>query len=183
MSNVISQELLAPYASALLEIAQSQNIIDAISADVSGILALLSDSEDLRQLITSPLISLEDQKNVMGRVLADQVHPVFRNFLMVLIDRRRILFLEGICQQFQAKLRELNKAVLAEVTAATPLSDAQRQSILEKVTAMTSARHVDLDVKVDSGLVGGVIIKVGSQVIDASLRGQLRQIGLSLAKG
>lgn len=181
--SVVSQELFVPYATALLEIAQAQNCIDAISDDVNGLLSLLSESDDLRQLITSPLISVDDQKAALGRILGDQVHPIFRNFLMVLVERRRIFCLEGVCKEFQAQLRALNQAVLAEVTAATPLSDEQRQSILEKVTTMTGARQVDLAVEVDPSLVGGVIIKVGSQVIDASLRGQLRQIGLSLAKG
>lgn len=181
--SVVSQELFVPYATALLEIAQSQNSIDAISADVNSLLSLLSESDDLRQLITSPLISVDDQKAVLARVLGDQVQPVFRNFLMVLVERRRIFCLEGVCKEFQAQLRVLNQAVLAEVTTAAPLNDQQRQSILEKVTAMTGARQVDLDVQVDTTLVGGVIIKVGSQVIDASLRGQLRQIGLSLSKG
>jgi F-type H+-transporting ATPase subunit delta len=183
VSNVVSRELLAPYATALLDIAKSQNSIDWISSDVDSILALLSESPDLKQLITSPLVSVDAQKSVMGRILGDQANPVFKNFIMVLIDRRRIVLLEGICKEFQAKLRELNQAVLAEVTSAAPLSDAQRQSIFEKVTAMTGARHVDLEAKVDPTLIGGVIIKVGSQVIDASLQGQLRQIGLRLAKG
>ncbi len=183
MSSMVSNGLFAPYASALLEIAQSQNIIDAVSSDVDSILSILSESEDLKRLITSPLVSPDNQKAVISRVLGDQVNPVFRNFLMVLIDRRRILFLPEICQAFQAKVRELNQTVLAEVTSAAPLGDAQRHSIFEKVTAMTGARHVDLDVKVDPALIGGVVIKVGSQVIDASLKGQLRQIGLRLTQG
>jgi F-type H+-transporting ATPase subunit delta len=104
------------------------------------------------------------------------------NFLMILVERRRILFLEGILKQFQALLRQLKQTVVAEVSSAVELTDAQRQSVTEKVKAMTSAHEVELDTKIDPDLIGGVIIKVGSQVIDASLRGQLRRIGISLSR-
>jgi F-type H+-transporting ATPase subunit delta len=75
----------------------------------------------------------------------------------------------------------LNQAVLAEVASAVELTDAQKQSVREKVIAMTSANQVELNTKIDPDLIGGVIIKVGSQVVDASLRGQLRRIGLRLS--
>jgi F-type H+-transporting ATPase subunit delta len=85
-------------------------------------------------------------------------------------------------KQFQAQLRELKQTVVAEVISAVELTDAQRQSVSDKVKAMTSANQVELDTKIDPDLIGGVIIKVGSQVIDASLRGQLRRIGISLSR-
>ncbi len=102
------------------------------------------------------------------------------NFLKLLVDKGRILFLEGIGKQYLAKLRELNQTVLAEVTSAVPLSDAQQQTVREKVQAMTSASQVEIETKIDADLIGGVVIKVGSQVIDASLRGQLRRLGIRL---
>jgi len=102
------------------------------------------------------------------------------SFLKLLVDKGRILFLEGIGKQYLARLRELNQTVLAEVTSAVPLSDAQQQTVREKVQAMSSARQVEIETKIDADLIGGVIIKVGSQVIDASLRGQLRRLGIRL---
>ena len=101
--------------------------------------------------------------------------------LKLLVDRRRILFLEGIGQQYLAILRKLNQTVLAEVTTAVELNEAQQQAVKERVKAMTNANEVELELKLNSDLIGGVIIKVGSQVIDASLRGQLRRIGMSLS--
>ena len=92
-----------------------------------------------------------------------------------------MLFLEPILEQYLVLLRQLNQTVLAEVTSAVPLTEAQEQAIKEKVIAITNARQVELETKVDSELIGGVIIKVGSQVIDASLRGQLRRLSLRLS--
>jgi F-type H+-transporting ATPase subunit delta len=88
--------------------------------------------------------------------------------------------LESIFQQYLALLRQLNQTVLAEVISAVPLTEAQQQAIIQKVIAISNARQVELETKVDSELIGGVIIKVGSQVIDASIRGQLRRLSLRL---
>jgi F-type H+-transporting ATPase subunit delta len=79
--------------------------------------------------------------------------------------------------RYQALLRELNQAVLAEVTAAVELTADQQNALRDRVLAMTGARQVDLAITVDADLLGGVIIKVGSQIVDASLRGQLLWLG------
>ena len=108
---------------------------------------------------------------------------MFRNFLMLLVDRRRIILVEGIAQEYLALLRQLNQIVLAEVISAVPLTDEQQQTIKEKVKSMTNAQQVELNSKIDSDIIGGVIIKVGSQVVDSSLRGQLRRLSLRLNNG
>ena len=100
--------------------------------------------------------------------------------MLLLVDKRRIVFLEAVLQQYLALLRQLNQTVLAEVISAVPLSELQQQAVVEKVLAITNARQVEVQSKIDSELIGGVIIKVGSQVIDASLRGQLRRLSLRL---
>jgi len=112
--------------------------------------------------------------------LGDSVHPYTLNFVMLLIDKGRILFLEGICKQYLVLLRDLKQIVLAEVTSATPLNDAQQDTIRQKVIQMTGANEVEIETALDAALIGGVVIKVGSQVVDASLRGQLRRISLQL---
>ena len=85
-----------------------------------------------------------------------------------------------ILSQYRALVREVNQTVLAEVSSAIELSDEQKESIRQKVVSMTDAKAVELSTNVDDSLLGGVIIKIGSQVIDASLRGQLRRIGIQL---
>lgn len=179
--SIVTAEILEPYAQALMSVAQSGNLVDRISEDVNQILALLQESEDLRNFLANPTVKNDAKKAVLQQILGEQIHPFTRNFLMILVDRRRILFLEGIAKQFQALLRQLNQAVLAEVISAVPLNEAQQQTIREKVMSITNARQVDLETKIDPELIGGVIIRVGSQVIDASLRGQLRRISLRLA--
>ncbi|MDX2100820.1 MAG: ATP synthase F1 subunit delta [Leptolyngbyaceae cyanobacterium bins.59] len=170
-----------PYAKALMSIAQSNNVVDQIGQNVTSLLSLLQGSKDLGDFLSNPTIKDDAKKTVLQQVLGEEFHPFTRNFLMILVERRRILFLEGILKQFQSLLRELNQTVLAEVISAVPLTEAQQQQVRNKVTALTGAHQVDLEAKIDRDLIGGVIIRVGSQVIDASLRGQLRRISLRLA--
>ncbi len=179
--NAFTAEVVEPYAEALMSVAQANNLVDRFGEDVQGLLALLDGSSDLSQLIDSPLVKPEQKKAVLRQLLGEQVHPTMANFLMLLADRRRIQLLEGICKQYQVLLRKLRQTVLAEVTSAVALTDEQRQQVAEKVTAMTGSQQVELETIVDPDLIGGVIIKVGSQVVDASIRGQLRRIALSLS--
>lgn len=179
--NIVSAEIVEPYAKAWMSVAQSNDLTDQLGEDANALLELLSNSTDFSQFLDNPLVKAEDKKAVLRQVLNEQVHPYTLNFLMLLVDRGRILFLEGICKHYRALLRQLNQTVLAEVTSTVELTEAQQESIRQKVVTMTSANKVELETRLDPDLIGGVIIKVGSQVIDASLRGQLRRIGVRLS--
>ncbi|MDZ8054913.1 MAG: ATP synthase F1 subunit delta [Aulosira sp. ZfuVER01] len=179
-SNVETAEIAQPYAQALMSIAQSKNQTEQFGEDARVLVNLLKDSAPLQNLIDNPFIQPERKKAVISQILGDGANPYLRNFLLLLVDKRRIFFLEAILQQYLALLRQLNQTVLAEVISAVPLTEAQQQAVIDKVLAITNARQVELETKIDSDLIGGLIIKVGSQVIDASLRGQLRRLSLRL---
>ncbi|PIG92680.1 ATP synthase F1 subunit delta [Gloeocapsopsis sp. IPPAS B-1203] len=180
MKGGAATQIVEPYAQALMSVARNNNLTEQFGGDIRALLDILENSEQLRDFLANPFVSVEDKKAVLQRV-ASEVNPYLRNFLMLLVDRRRILLLKDICQQFLAILRQLNQTVLAEVTSAVDLTDEQQQAVREKVIAMTSAREVELNTKIDPDLIGGVIIKVGSQVFDASIRGQLRRLSLRLS--
>jgi F-type H+-transporting ATPase subunit delta len=182
-SSSVSQAVVAPYAEALMSLAQEQNNLDAIAKDVRSIGNTLSDSADLRQLFASPLIGANVKKGVVESVFGSQVNAVTKSFLLLLVDRKRIAFLSEIVKQFQALLRVIDEVALAEITTALKLSRSQEDSIRDRVKAMTKSKSVELDVTVNPELIGGVIIKVGSQVVDASIRGQLRRLKSSLTAG
>ncbi|MEB3229709.1 MAG: ATP synthase F1 subunit delta [Leptolyngbyaceae bacterium] len=181
MNSAIASEIIAPYAQALMDAAKSNGLIDRIADDIQTILELLDSSDDLQQFLDNPLIKPEAKKAVIRQLLADTAQPYTLNFLMLLVDKGRILFLAGICKQYQALLRQINGVVLAEVISAAPLSGSQQDAIRRKVIEMTGAREAELEASLDATLIGGMVIKVGSQVVDASLRGQLRRIGLQLS--
>jgi F-type H+-transporting ATPase subunit delta len=180
--SALSTEIAEPYAQALMSVAQDKNLTEQFSQDIRALLDLLKNSEDLRLFLGSPIIQETDKKAVLEKVIGDQTNPYLKRFLLLLIDKRRIVFLEEVCQQYLEQMRKLTNTVLAEVTATTELTEEQRQSVGEKVKALTGAQSVEITTNVDPDLLGGVVIKVGSQVYDASLRGQLRRITLNLSK-
>jgi F-type H+-transporting ATPase subunit delta len=181
MSTVVSSEVMEPYAQALMSIAQSSDLVDQFGENVEFLLGLLESSDDLRQFLANPLLKPDVKKDVLRQLAGEQVHPYMLNFLMLLVDRKRIAFLAGVCQQYRALLRRLRKTALAEVVSAVALTDEQKEAVRQKVIQMVGAQQVELDARIDPDLIGGVVIKVGSQIVDASLRGQIRRIGLKLA--
>lgn len=179
----LSQSMVEPYAEALMAIAQDQNLITDFGNDVQLISNTLKESPDLQRVLTAPLIPADAKKDLLNGVFKGKINPIIVNFLSLLVDRKRILLLESICSQFQTLLRNQNRIALAEVIAAVAPSDRQLETLKIKVQELTGAAGVELEIKVNPDLIGGVIIKVGSQVIDASIRGQLRRLTSSLMAG
>ena len=115
-------------------------------------------------------------------LLAEQVTPSLMNLLKVLADRQRLQAFEAVMNRFLELYREQQGITLAQVRSAKPLSEAQQAALSKKVQAMAGTSKVDIDLSVDPALIGGFVVSLGSQVIDASLAGQVRRLGLALAK-
>jgi F-type H+-transporting ATPase subunit delta len=175
-----SAGMIEPYAEALMSLAEAQNLTSQFGENANAVLETLASSTELGEFLVNPFTKADSKKAVVRQLFESQVQPYFLNFLLLLVDRRRIFLLEGICRQYRVLLRKLSNTVLAEVISTIELSDSQRGSVIQKVKEMSQATEVELETKIDSELIGGVIIKVGSQVLDASIRGQLRRIGVSL---
>jgi F-type H+-transporting ATPase subunit delta len=175
-----SAGMIEPYAEALMSLAEAQHLTSQFGENANAVLETLASSAELGEFLVNPFTKADSKKAVVRQLFESQVQPYFLNFLLLLVDRRRIFLLEGICRQYRVLLRKLSNTVLAEVISTIELSDTQRGSVIQKVKEMAQATEVELETKIDPELIGGVIIKVGSQVLDASIRGQLRRIGVSL---
>ncbi|MEO1690321.1 MAG: ATP synthase F1 subunit delta [Cyanobacteria bacterium J06631_6] len=176
---LVNSEISEPYAQAIMSLAQQENLTDQFGETFRSLESLLSESKEFKDFVLNPVIKNEDKKSVLKQVMGDS-NPYIVNFMMLLVDKRRIVFLESIADQYLSLLRKLNQTVLAEVTSAQELTDEQKGNIVSKVKGIVEAKDVELKASVDPSLIGGVIIKVGSKVIDASLRGQLRRISVTL---
>jgi F-type H+-transporting ATPase subunit delta len=179
-SSSFNQTFVEPYAEALMSLAKEQGLVEALGQDMQLIIGSLQGSEELRRFFAVPLVKGSVKKSAIDSLFGGQVNPITLNFLKLVVDRGRIAFLEPICSRFQDLLRQMNQISLAEVTSAVPLTDEQQETLRRRVVEMTSAQGVELAIKVDPDLIGGVIIKVGSQVVDASIRGQLRRLTSNL---
>ena len=178
--SAMSAQIVEPYAEALMSLAKDTGKVDSFAEYCRSLLSVLENSEELSSFITNPLLSAEEKQGVLKRVCGDETDSYFLNFLLLLVERRRIVFLEALLNRFIALQREFKNIVLAEVTCATNLSREQEDAIADRVKSITGSDDIELKITVDASLIGGVIIKVGSQVFDASLKGQLRRIGIGL---
>lgn len=181
MAKTYSQQILDPYAEALLSIGQDQNLVETFTNDIRFILGSLEATPELREFLGNPVVKTDAKQALLERSFGEQIHPILLTTLKVLADRRRLMYLEAVGLRFLELQRKLQRIALAEVTSAVPLSDEQKAAIAERVKQFEQADQVEVEARVDPELIGGVVIKVGSQVIDLSLRGQLRKLALQLA--
>ena len=168
------------YAAALFELAEEQKTLDAVAEDAASIRALLAESPDLRRLVASPVIGREEQGQAIAAVLEKAgVSELTRNFVGVVANNRRLFALDDMCVAYRELLSSRRGELTAEVTSAQPLTDAQRDALEQQLRAAMGSK-VSLDASVDQSLLGGMIVKVGSRMVDSSLKTKLQRLELSL---
>jgi F-type H+-transporting ATPase subunit delta len=141
---------------------------------------MLDESADLRRLVRSPVISREDQGKALA-ALGERAgfNALTAKFLGVVAEHRRLFALPGIIEAYSAMLAEHKGEVGAELVSAVPLQD-QQVTTLEKQLSSAVGKQVLLSARVDPGLLGGLVVRVGSRMLDASLRTKLRQLELAM---
>ncbi len=174
--------IATPYAEALLQVAESRQETDTVATQVRELLALWNGSAQLREAMASPVLEPDAKKAALAALFDEQVTPSVQNLLKLLADRQRIAVLDAVLERFLELYRELRHITLAKVSSATPLSEEQQAQLNQKVQAIAGTKAVEFDLNVDPSLIGGFVVNLGSQVIDASLAGQVRRLGLALAK-
>jgi F-type H+-transporting ATPase subunit delta len=168
------------YALALFELARDGDALDAVAADLDAFKTMLDESADLRRLIRSPVVSRGDQ----GKALAAlgqraSFSELTTRFLGVVAEHRRLFALPGMIEAYRAMLSEHKGEIGAELVSAVPLQE-QQIATLEKQLSAGVGKQVMLSARVDPGLLGGLVVRVGSRMLDASLRTKLRQLELAM---
>ena len=174
--------LATPYAEALLQVAEARQETDTVATQARELLVLWNSSAQLREAMASPVLEPEAKKAALSALFDGQVTASVQNLLKLLADRQRIAVLDAVLERFLELYRELRQITLAKVSSATPLSDEQQAQLNQKVQAIAGTQAVEFELSVDPTLIGGFVVNLGSQVIDASLAGQVRRLGLALAK-
>ncbi|MBM5792843.1 MAG: F0F1 ATP synthase subunit delta [Cyanobacteria bacterium M_surface_7_m2_037] len=174
--------ITTPYAEAFLQVAESRQEVDQVVDQAKAVLALWHESPELRQAMASPVLEVDAKKAALEKLFTDQLTPSFLNLLKLLADRQRIGVLDAVLDRMLELYREQRNIALANVTSATALSEEQQAELSKKVQAVAGTDKLEIQVSVDPDLIGGFVVKVGSKVIDASLAGQVRRLGLALAK-
>merc|ERR1711943_45096 len=155
---------------------------ETVADQCKQLLAIWNDSEDFRDAMVSPVLEPDAKKQALKALVGQQVTPSLLNLLKVLADRQRLLAFDAVMLRYLEPYREQQGITLAQVRSAQALSEEQQAALSKKVQAMAGTNKVDIDLSVDPSLIGGFVVSLGSQVIDASLSGQVRRLGLALAK-
>lgn len=175
-SSAASSGVAQRYASALFELARERDALDAVAADLGRLEAMLAESRELGRLFSSPVVSrVEQRRAVLALAERAGIGELVRNTLGVLADHRRLAALPAIARAFRAKLTELRGEATAEIVAAAPLG-AEDLAALEGAVARFAGRKVRLETSVDPALLAGLVVRVGSRMVDASLKRRLQQL-------
>jgi len=177
----VVSKIVEPYAEALLELAVSSNTFDEVNSDMNIVSQFLLNSADLQKFLSNPLVTQEAKKKVVNDILGEQISQSTLRFLMVLVDRGRIAFLDAVAQRYLELSYKQASIEIATVTSAVQLSSQQQKDLVEKLKKLTGAEQVKLQLKVNNELIGGFVVEVGSKLIDTSLSGQLKQINSLLS--
>jgi F-type H+-transporting ATPase subunit delta len=164
------------YATALFELARDEKSIDAVKADLDRFEAMLADSADLTRLVRSPVFSADTQSKALSAVLDKAgISGISAKFLKVLTANRRLFAVSDVIKAFRALVARFKGEATADVTIAEKLTDKNLDALKAALKSVTG-KDVALNVTVDPSIIGGLVVKLGSRMIDSSLRTKLNSI-------
>ena len=168
------------YATALFELARDEKSIDAVKADLDRFDAMLADSSDLKRLVRSPVFSADSQSKALAAVLEKaEISGISAKFLKVLTANRRLFAVSDVIRAFRALVAKFKGEATADITVAEKLSDKNLDALKTALKSVTG-KDVALNVNVDPSIIGGLKVKLGSRMVDASLRTKLNSIKIAM---
>lgn len=172
-------KIAQPYAEAFLELS-SKDSLETLINDLHCLSSAINDSTDLKKFLSNPLIKSENKKVLIKSIFSDKVDPKTLKFLLVLCDRGRISYLDSIITKSIELAYKAASIEIVKVTSSNEFTNSQQETLISKLKAMTGANQIKLEIKLDSNLIGGFVVQVGSKIIDVSIQGQLRQLSSHL---
>jgi F-type H+-transporting ATPase subunit delta len=197
MTNKMSAIKIAnPYAEAFFQLGLSLYIKDdnpdifyKLIFDIQDLLKILSETPELESFLQNPLNSKESKKVVLEKALKNKISSNTMNFLNLLVDKKRIGYLESIGKKFLEKAYDFVCIKFVEVWSVIELTPKQQKALINKINDMlgpvftepyVQTANIQLTLRIDKKILGGLVIKIGSKVIDLSLRGELQRLGKEL---
>jgi F-type H+-transporting ATPase subunit delta len=169
------------YATALFELALEEKKVDAVKADLDRFSAMVDESPDLARLVRSPVFTADEQTKALSAVLDKAgISGLAANFLKLVVANRRLFSIGLIIKTFRMLVARHKGEVTAQVIVAEKLSDQNIEALKGALKNVTGGKDIDFDVKVDPAIIGGLIVQVGSRMVDSSLRTKLNSIKLAM---
>jgi F-type H+-transporting ATPase subunit delta len=168
------------YAAALFELAGERGKLDAVSADLEQFAKLIEESDDLKRLVRSPVFTTEQQQAAIGAILDRMgAGEIAGNFIRLVAQKRRLFAINAMIRAYEALLAEKRGIVPAEVTVAEAMPDPMLAD-LKAALAKTAGKDVSLAVKINPDIIGGMVVKLGHRMIDASLKTKLNALRVAM---
>jgi F-type H+-transporting ATPase subunit delta len=165
------------YAFALYELASEKNAADEVAAALAAFQSLINESPDLKRLVKSPVFTAQEQVKALDAVLDKAgISGVAANFIRLVASKRRLFVLPDMIAAYQALHDKAKGLVRADVTVAAPLRPDHESALRQALAAVTGGKSVSLNVRTDPSIVGGIVVKLGSRMVDASVRTKLNSI-------
>jgi len=174
------EEIGRVYARSLFDVAKDQDKLDEIKEELGAFSDALSDSRDLSLFLFSPYFSTEEKKEGLEKVVEDG-DETFTNFLGLLLENHRMPAVHRIRSQYDAMWSEEHKLLPVDVTTAIELDDDVVKRIGDRVGEQTG-RKIELNAHIDPDILGGIVLRVGNSVLDASIRNRLNQLRRQVAR-
>jgi F-type H+-transporting ATPase subunit delta len=169
------------YAGALFELALEEKAVDQVKKDLETFDALVGESPDLNRLVRSPVFGVDEQLKALSAILDKAgITGIAANFLRVITTNRRLFAVRDIVRGYRALVAKHKGEVSAQITVAEKLNDSNLGALKDALKSVTGGKDVDLDVKIDPAIIGGLIVKVGSRMVDSSLRTKLNAIKFAM---
>ncbi len=169
------------YANALFELALEEKAIDAVKGDLERFDALIAANPNLNRLVRSPIYGADEQLKALSAILEKAgISGIAANFLRVITTNRRLFAARDMIRAFRALVAKHRGEVSAEITVAETLNGANLEALKGAVKSVTGGKDIDLDIKIDPAIIGGLIVKIGSRMVDSSLRTKLNAIKFAM---
>jgi ATP synthase F1 delta subunit len=174
------EEIAEVYARSLFEVAKEQDVLDEVREQLDAFARALEENRELAVFFFSPYFSSEEKKDGLRRTV-DGAHPIFMNFLEALVERHRMPAIFRIRTRYEQLWDEEHRLLAVEVTSAIELDESIVNSIGERIGEQ-AGRTVELSSKVDPDILGGIVLRVGNFILDASIRNRLNQLRKQVAR-
>jgi F-type H+-transporting ATPase subunit delta len=174
------EEIAQVYARSLFEVAHEHDLLDAVREQLGQFADAMNDDHDLRVFFFSPYFSTEEKKDGLKRMI-DGAEPVFMNFLEALVERHRMPAIFRIRDRYEKLWDEVNQLLPVEVTSAVELDASTVKNIRDRIGQQTDSK-IELSTVVDPDVLGGIVLRVGNFILDASIRNRLEQLRKQVAQ-
>lgn len=178
---MLDNQIVEKYSQSLFELAIEKNKSSDIQQELNRMVETIKNHEDLNKVIYHPRMSQQDKKELVEKIFDDEISKVLLNFFKLLVDKRRERFIEPIAEKYIELMNQKNELLEVEVKSAVELSSQNKGQLKEKLEKVTD-KEVELQIEVDSSLIGGLVLKIGDKVVDGSLAKHLEVMKNDLTK-